>query len=431
MRVLLLAHRYAPHSVGGVEIQTAVLATALTHRGHDVGVLTMAPDVGADVSPFSVVQGPEQPVPVHRILHRLEWARSFRETWGDDRFRRPIGAVIDSFRPDVVHVGHPDGWGVIPFRCAGRKGIPTSATLHDSKWWCGRGQMVRPPGIRCDAVVEDRCARCLAGQLGRDPARATLARLAPRWIRGHAAQQDEDGAVDGRVDPGPVARARWRQRQRALARALIDAAVVSSPSEHYAALARASGIARSIEVIPNGLPPVPRPRREPGDRLRIGFFGNPHPSKGLAVLRTAFDSLPASAAELHVFGGAAISGPGIVAHGRYDPADAVALAAGVDVVALPSTWAENHPLVALEARAAGLPLLVADAGGLPELVRDGVDGWVVPAGNAEAWGERLALLAATPSRVQAAARASSEPPSADRMAEAYESAWGAVLTPAR
>ncbi len=432
MRVLLLAHRYAPHSIGGVEIQTEALAAALADRGHEVAVLTLADDVGADVAPFSVVQGPERPIAVHRIVHRLGLARSYRETWGDDRFRRPIGAVLDGFRPDVVHVGHPDGWGVIPFREAGRRGIATSATLHDAKWFCGRGQLVRPPGLRCAGAAEDRCVRCLGNQLGRDPVRAALARAAPRWV--HDAVQDDDrrGPSDARPDPGSIARARWRTRQRALARGLVDADVVVAPSRYYAELARREGIDRPITVVPNGLPAHPGTEAAaPGERLRIGFFGNPHSTKGLPLLLSAFGSVPAGAAELHVFGPGDAAGEGVTAHGRYERAHAATLAGSVDVVAIPSTWAENHPLVALEARAAGRPLLVADVGGLPELVRDGVDGWVVPAGDVEAWGEQIALLAAAPARVRAAAVASPPPPSADAMAQEYETAWGAVLTPVR
>jgi glycosyltransferase involved in cell wall biosynthesis len=411
-----------------VEIQTEVLADALIDRGHDLAVLTLAPDVGADLEPFAVVQGPEHPVQVHRILHRLDVARSYRETWGDDRFRRPIGAVIDGFRPDIVHVGHPDGWGVIPFREAGRRGIATSATLHDSEWFCGRGQMVRPPGLRCDRAEEPRCVRCLRGQLGRDPVRATLARLAPRWIHEQAVEFDDHEDVDARPDPSDRARRRWRDRQRGLARALQDADLVVSPSEFYAALARAEGVERPIVVIRNGLPAVSRPPARSPTTLRIGFYGNDHPTKGLAVLLRAFASLPPGAAELHVFGTTDAAGPGVTAHGRYAREDAVRLMAGVDVVAIPSTWNENHPLTAVEARAAGRPLAVSNLGGLPELVVDGVDGWLVEPGSAEAWGERLALLAATPSTVRDAAAASQPPATADQMAERYEAAWGAVLT---
>lgn len=45
---------------------------------------------------------------------------------------------------------------------------------------------------------------------------------------------------------------------------------------------------------------------------------------------------------------------------------------------------EAFSFAAAESLATGLPTLVSDAGGLPEVVRDGVDGWVVPAGDVDA-----------------------------------------------
>lgn len=45
---------------------------------------------------------------------------------------------------------------------------------------------------------------------------------------------------------------------------------------------------------------------------------------------------------------------------------------------------EAFSFAAAESLSTGLPTLVSNAGGLPEVVRDGVDGWVVPAGNVDA-----------------------------------------------
>ena len=45
-------------------------------------------------------------------------------------------------------------------------------------------------------------------------------------------------------------------------------------------------------------------------------------------------------------------------------------------VVLPSEWYENGPYSAMEAMAAGKPLIVSKMGGLPELVEDGVNGYI-------------------------------------------------------
>ena len=83
-------------------------------------------------------------------------------------------------------------------------------------------------------------------------------------------------------------------------------------------------------------------------------------------------------------------------------------------------------MVAVEALAARKPLLVSDRGGLPELI-DAGSGWVLPAGNPEAWGEHLALLAADPARVQAVARELPPSRSGKMMASDFEALYAELV----
>ena len=77
-----------------------------------------------------------------------------------------------------------------------------------------------------------------------------------------------------------------------------------------------------------------------------------------------------------------------------------------DVFALPSTR-EGMPNALLEAMAVGLPSIAAAIPGVTDNVIDhAVDGWLIPAGDAAALADTLALLVARPDvRVQAGARA--------------------------
>jgi glycosyltransferase involved in cell wall biosynthesis len=59
-----------------------------------------------------------------------------------------------------------------------------------------------------------------------------------------------------------------------------------------------------------------------------------------------------------------------------------------DVVALPS-YTEGLPVIVLEAFAAGVPVVASAVGGVPEVVEDGVSGWLVPPGDAQALASRL------------------------------------------
>lgn len=56
---------------------------------------------------------------------------------------------------------------------------------------------------------------------------------------------------------------------------------------------------------------------------------------------------------------------------------------GSRCVVLPSEWYENGPYSAMEAMAAGKPLIVSDKGGLPELVSEGENGYVYHGGSEE------------------------------------------------
>ena len=430
MRVLLMPHRYPPNARGGVETWAFELAHALAERGHAVAVLTRDDARESPLPPFSLVEGRAGPVQVWRIRHRHAFDRRFRDSWSDPRWVGPIETVLDVFRPDVVHVGHPDGWGVTPFRLATARGLVTGATLHDYKWICPRGQMVHPSGQVCEGIERDRCVACVADQLGRGPLRAAVAQtLHTVGVGGYQLPVSAPRKlVTGNHRPRRRPR-RWRLRQRGLMRELEQANVVTSPSRFVAGRLREAGLRRSVDVIPNGLAVALEraPEASSAGPLRIGFFGNPLPSKGIDVLLAAFASLPPGAATLELHGPAPADVPGAPqgtsAHGAYAPDEAVQRMRRVHVVALPSLWDENQPIVALEARAAGRPLLVSDRGGLPELVRADRDGWILPAGDAEAWGERLALLCADRSILRSATAAVEPPSTAEAMAAAFERAW--------
>lgn len=82
--------------------------------------------------------------------------------------------------------------------------------------------------------------------------------------------------------------------------------------------------------------------------------------------------------------GAIEAPPWVVDRGRIERAEVPRLFGEASAVLITSSIAEAHPLVALEALAAGTPLVAFDAGGLREIVIDGVNGFLVPPGDVEA-----------------------------------------------
>ena len=82
--------------------------------------------------------------------------------------------------------------------------------------------------------------------------------------------------------------------------------------------------------------------------------------------------------------------------------------AAFDALILPSAN-EGTPVSAIEALAAGRPVVATRVGGVPDVVRDGVDGFLVEPGDVDGMAERLSQLAADASlrhRMGEAGRAS-------------------------
>jgi glycosyltransferase involved in cell wall biosynthesis len=81
-----------------------------------------------------------------------------------------------------------------------------------------------------------------------------------------------------------------------------------------------------------------------------------------------------------------------------------------DVLVLPSRF-DSFGMVVAEALACGLPAIVTDNVGAKDMIQNGVNGWIIPAGNLDALTELMAWCATHPEAVRAmsaAARQSAE-----------------------
>jgi glycosyltransferase involved in cell wall biosynthesis len=111
------------------------------------------------------------------------------------------------------------------------------------------------------------------------------------------------------------------------------------------------------------------------------------------------ESVRALAAELGVTGRLRILG--------FRP-DVENVLGAADVVAVPSTAPDPLPNSALEAAAAGCPVVAADHGGLPEIVRDGISGRLVTPGDAEALAGAVRSLIDDPAEARRLGAAAAE-----------------------
>jgi len=112
-------------------------------------------------------------------------------------------------------------------------------------------------------------------------------------------------------------------------------------------------------------------------------------------------------------------------------ADVETVLGAADAVAVPSTRPDPFPNAALEAAAAGVPVVAAAHGGLSEMIRDGETGLLVEPGDAAALAQALAGLAADPAAARRLGAASAVDIAsrfpATRMLDAVQAQYDALL----
>jgi glycosyltransferase involved in cell wall biosynthesis len=149
----------------------------------------------------------------------------------------------------------------------------------------------------------------------------------------------------------------------------------------------------------------PLPHRAPQDVFEILCVGRLTPAKGQHLLIDAVDRLSRQGrrvrlrlvgdgpdyASLRACADRLAATESVVFEGAVNQDRIRSVYATADLFCLPS-FAEGLPVVLMEAISMQIPCISTTIAGIPELIRDGVDGLLVPASDAEALVEAIARL---------------------------------------
>jgi len=400
MRILFVAHGYPPRQAAGTERHVQALVQAAVARGHLVEV------IAADRDParrqYAVRTDLLDGARVHRIVQNvptrpLAWGES------DRSIDRAVGAIAAAFRPDVVHIHHIQFLSsTLPFKS------PVVVTLHDQWHWCAAGGLgLTQEGAVCPGPAPERCAPCAAawrpgpGWLTRVLARTAgiLGRVVPPQ-RLHAAWQ----AIPTRLRPRPergVGDEEGEQQAVLRNRKMLDllhrAHTVVSPSQWLADRCEAVAGIRPI-VVRHGVDKAWLARSE-ASRHGVVFIGtvaaHKGPDRAVSAWRRA---CPEGRPPLRVHG--PVQDVDLLqGHPAAGPLDHAGVRDALDraqVLVAPSQWPENAPLIVLEARARGCPVVATDIGGTREILQHGRDGRLVPPGDVAALSTAIRELLQSP-----------------------------------
>ncbi len=178
---------------------------------------------------------------------------------------------------------------------------------------------------------------------------------------------------------------------------------------------------------------APRPSGEATRRpFRFLFLGALTARKGVPLLLEVWRRLASRQAELWLVGPASPPVrrlipdlPGLRILGKRPHRDLPGIIRNCDVLVFPSYF-EGFGLVVLEAMACGVPVIASDATAGPELIEDGVDGWLMAAGDAVRLQAVMEAALARPDQVFAMGRLARQKAEAYTW-DAYGARWQTLL----
>jgi glycosyltransferase involved in cell wall biosynthesis len=367
MKVALLNTLYAPNLLGGAERVVQTLANTLLARGHEP--LVICTDNGRGVR-RELVAGvpvyyvglqnvyPLVPIEARSALAKPIWHAVDTANIG---MAREVGKILDRERPAVVHTHNLAGFSALAWSAAHDRSIPIVHTLHDYYLLCLRSTMF-VDGQNC----ERQHAACAVFSWPRIKLSSRVA----------AVVGVSNFVLDRHLAHGAFPRA--------------QTFIIGNPCAFSADGVRVAGESLS----------------SPGP-VRFGFLGRLEAAKGVEQLLSAVGELACNNWELHVGGRgtrqtesrlrARFTDPRIHFHGFVDRNDFLSK---IDVLVVPSLSHETFGLVAIEAFAAGVPVIASRRGGLTEVVTDEATGALFEPSQPGALRGVLDRFVADPSRAR-------------------------------
>lgn len=452
MRVLLTTHVFLPDYSSGTEILTFNTARELQRLGHEVEVCTGFPARPglADSQRFDNYE--YAGIKVNRFFHNAEpmggQSNVVEAEYNNLFFARWFREYLGYFKPDIVHFFHLGLLSASAIDICHELNIPMVMTPTDFWLVCPNNQLRLPDNSLCTGP-DRNSANCVKHAVSNNqPAYVSwIFNKLPNWMVAIMIWALNQGFLSGAWF-SPMVRALHqragflRQRMNMLDRVIV-------PTRLMERILVKNGL-RSEKVIFSrfGISPIAPPESYSPDttgKLRIGFIGGLSEHKGAHLLVSAIRSLQSNPSlELKIYGKGtehpeyfeelkqlANADPRIHFCGTFPNGIIGEIFAGLDVLAVPSIWYENTPLVIYSAQATGCPVIASNLGGMAEIVEHGKNGLLFEAGDVAGLASAIELLAHDRGMLRQLAKNALKPkPISDYVAE-LEAIYNDVITERR
>lgn len=361
MRILHLTSLYPPHIVGGAERSVEHLAEELVAMGHEVGAACIER------------QGMPKEVRNGATVYRMPYSNSFwLEDWSqhsrysrawqkmkqqwNTRIEAEFAKVLDDFKPDILNTHSLLDISTLVWRAAKQRNIQIVHTICEYDLMCGNAAMFR------------RGEPCTRWHIGCQVVTFSK-RFTNRWV---------DALV------------------------CVGSAIMKTHVDHGYFTHLPPNMRRVIYyscTVPGGNPVARRQIDRTGRPMTFGYLGRINIEKGVGTMIDAFRRIGPGNWRCLVAGQAMDDSiERFKAQADKLPIEFIGWAKPkefleeIDVLIVPSFWAEPSPRTIYEAYAMGVPVIGASSGGIPELVGEDNNDWLFKPGDDAELAEKIARV---------------------------------------
>ena len=420
MRILQVVHSFLPDNFAGTEVYTYRLSKALQNMGHEVSVFFRRNDPGK--GEYSLTPGMYDDIPTFALNHTLNRTSSFQDTYLDKDIDNKFASLLDSLKPDVVHIEHLLFLSLGIIKESRKRSIPVVFTINDYWLFCPKGQLLTEQLQACDGSNQELCVPCVKPQflIRKNSMRFynLLRSHGPRWLL-MAVKRVYFYVMESRAGVKEGFLELIAQRASIAKETVSKISIFIAPSEFARGLFLKKGVSvGKIITCRHGIinPVLPPEHKKNEKTIRFGYIGTLLPMKGVVLLVKTFRKASSPDARLLIYGKAKAyagyesfykelkketeSDQRITLMGDFNNDKIGNVLSNIDVLVVPSIWPENAPLIILEALAAKIPVLASRIGGIPELIRDGENGLLFTPFDKVDLGKKLNDILMTPGIIE-------------------------------
>jgi glycosyltransferase involved in cell wall biosynthesis len=350
MRILHLSSLYPPHIVGGAERSVEHLAEELVAMGHEVGAACIEREGESKTTRngVSVYRMPYsndfwiEDWPQHSRYERA-WQK-MKQQW-NTRIEAEFAKVLDDFKPDILNTHSLLDISTLVWRPAKQRNIPIVHTVCEYDLICGNAAMFK------------NGKPCTSWHLGCRAVNFTK-QFTNRW-------------TDALVTVGTE-----------IMKTHVDHGLFTHlPPDRRRVIFYSC-------TVPDGDPVARRKIDRTGRPMTFGYLGRINVEKGVGTMIDAFRRIGPKNWRCLIAGQAMDDSiERFKAQSEGLPIEFVGWAKPkefleeIDILIVPSFWAEPSPRTVYEAYAMGVPVIGASSGGIPELIGEDNHEWLFEPGN--------------------------------------------------